>query len=122
MTTLYGVLADLTVVLHLAFVGFVALGGFAVIRWHWLAWAHIPAIVWAVLLEWMNLVCPLTPWELHLRELAGHPGYEGGFITHYLLPLLYPPSLTRPVQILLGAFVIAINLAVYGRLWYRRRR
>ena len=122
---MYGILADVSVVAHLAFVGFVGLGGALVLRWNWLAWVHVPSIVWAVLVEWLNLVCPLTLWEQRLRELAGQSvglnAEEGGFIAHYLVPLLYPPGLTRPLQIALGALVITINVAVYARLWHLRR-
>lgn len=121
MTAVYGFLADALVVVHLAFIGFVGLGGFLVLRWHWLAWEHLPCVTWGVLVEWFDLVCPLTPWEQRLRHLADHPGYDGGFIEHYLAPILYPPDLTRPTQVLLGGLVVAINVAVYARLWHLRR-
>ena len=121
MTCMYGILADATLIVHLMFIGFVTLGGLLVWRWHWLAWAHIPATAWAVTVEWLNLLCPLTPWEQHFRELAGRAVYQGDFIEHYLRPLLYPSGLTRSLQILLGAILIAINVAIYARLWFLRR-
>jgi len=113
----YSLLADMAVIVHLGFVAFVALGGFLVWRWRRLAWIHIPCAMWAVLVEWLNLVCPLTPLEQHLRTLAGEPGYQGGFVEHYLVPLLYPPGLTRVLQLLIAALVVAVNIAVYARLW-----
>ncbi|MDH3643842.1 MAG: DUF2784 domain-containing protein [Gammaproteobacteria bacterium] len=121
MTYLYGILADATLIAHLMFIAFVTLGGFLVWRWHWLAWAHIPAIGWAVAVEWLNLLCPLTPWEQHFRHLAGRAVYSGDFIDHYVRSLLYPSGLTRSLQMLLGAILIAINVAVYLRLWFLRR-
>lgn len=122
MSVIYGGLADTLVALHLAFVAFATLGGLLVLRWPRLAWGHIPVVVWAVAVEWLNLICPLTPLEQHLRALAGRAAYEGGFIEHYVLPLLYPSSLTRSLQITLGALVVVINVAVYARLWYLRYR
>lgn len=122
MSALYGTLADLLVVLHLLFVGFVIFGGFLTIRWHRVAWAHLPAVAWAVLVEWAGWVCPLTPWEVSLRSLAGESGYQGDFLAHYILPLLYPEALTRTTQLLLGAAALVLNGAIYGSWWYLRQR
>jgi hypothetical protein len=111
----YGVAADLLVVAHLAFVGFVVLGGFAVPRWPRLAWAHVPAVAWGVGIELTGAICPLTPMEQWLRIEAGAVGYEGDFIAHYLLPVLYPAGLTRQAQWVLGALAGGINLIAYVR-------
>jgi hypothetical protein len=83
------------------------------LRWPWVAAVHLPAAVWGALIELRGGVCPLTPLENSLRASAGQAGYEGGFIEHYLLPVLYPAGLTRGVQLGLGALVIAVNLVVY---------
>ena len=120
----YKLAADAVVLLHLGFVLFVVAGGLLVLRWHRIALLHLPAVVWAVLLEFYGWLCPLTPLELGLRVAGGQSGYSGGFVEHYILPLLYPAGLDRPLQIAMGSFVVAINLAVYGwLLWrlYRRR-
>ena len=119
---MYSLLADLVVTLHLAFVGFVVLGGLAVWRWPRLAWVHVPAVVWGVGIELSGAVCPLTPWESWLRHRAGDTGYQGDFIDRYLLPLLYPVGLTRTGQVVLGCIVIAVNAVAYGWVWSRRRR
>ncbi len=111
---LYGLAADLLVVVHLGFVAFVVLGGFAIPRWPRLAWAHLPAVAWGVGIELTGAICPLTPLELWLRMEAGAAGYEGDFIAHYLLPVLYPAGLTRRAQFVLGALACGINVAVYG--------
>ena len=117
----YRTLADLVLVVHLAFVLFVVLGGALVLRWPKLAWVHLPAAGWGALIEFAGWICPLTPLEQRLRVLAGQAGYEGGFIEHYVTAWLYPAGLTRTVQLVLGAAVIAVNLAVYARLLRRRR-
>ena len=121
----YRLFADVVVVIHALFVVFVVLGGLTVLRWPRLAWLHLPAAAWGALIEFAGLICPLTPFEKWLRERAGQAAYEGGFIQHYLLPVLYPPGLTRQTQVVLGLIVVAINLAVYGwlvRRWALRRR
>lgn len=118
---LYSLLADLVVVVHLAFVVFVVLGGLLVLRRGWVAWLHVPAAVWGALIELFGWICPLTPLEQWLRRRAGEAGYQGGFVEHYLLPILYPGELTREIQVMLGVAVLVLNLAVYGRVLWRRR-
>lgn len=115
---LYRLLADLLVVLHAAFVAFVAVGGLLVLRWRRLAWIHVPVAAWGALISFAGWVCPLTPWEQHLRRLGGEAGggYTGGFIEHYLLPALYPQGLTRSHQVVLGLAVLLVNGAIYARV------
>ena len=113
-------IANLLVLLHLAFVGFVVLGALLVLRWPRLAWIHLPCVLWGALIEFAGWVCPLTPLEIRFRQLGGQAGYAGGFIEHYLLPVLYPQNLTRPVQVALGTLVLILNAATYRRLWRRR--
>ncbi|MDQ8022873.1 MAG: DUF2784 domain-containing protein [Moraxellaceae bacterium] len=113
-------LADAVLVLHLAFVLFALLGGLLALRWRWLAWLHLPALAWGMWIELSGGICPLTPVENALRQRGGEAGYAGGFIEHYLLPLLYPPGLTRETQWVLAAVLAAVNLAVYCRLLWRR--
>jgi hypothetical protein len=72
--------------------------------------------LWGVLIEWFGWMCPLTPLEYRLRRLAGEAGYSGGFIDHYIVPLVYPAGLTRSMQIGLGVFILVMNLIVYGRV------
>lgn len=109
-------LADLLVTLHLAFAAFVVFGGFLAWKWRWAVLAHLPALVWGFWIETSGRICPLTPLENHLRHLAGEAGYQGGFLEHYVVPILYPPGLTRPDQWVLAALLLAINLLAYGTL------
>ena len=122
MSTLYAVLANLTVAAHLLFVVFVMLGGLLVVRWLRIAWVHVPCAAWGALVELMGWVCPLTPLERALRERAGEATYATPFLEHYLIPLLYPGALTREIQLALGVGVVALNLAVYAVVWRRRMR
>lgn len=115
-------LADTTLVVHLFFVLFVVLGGLLVLRWRWLAWVHVPAVIWGTFVELTGRICPLTPLELWLRDLGGEEGYEGGFIEHYITSWIYPEGLTRGFQIALGIGALAINLLVYGFVLLRKRR
>ena len=114
--------ADLVLVFHLAFVVFVLLGGSLVLIRPWLALVHLPAVTWAVLLEFLGWICPLTPLEQDLRRAAGQAGYEGGFVEHYLVPILYPPGLTPSIQWVLGGIVLVVNLAFYSVLIRRLRQ
>lgn len=118
-TVLYRVLADLVVVVHVAFILFAVLGGLLMLRWKRCAWIHVPAVLWAALIAFAGWVCPLTPLENWLRERGGAIGYSSGFTEHYILPVLYPIMLTRRLQIVLGLFVLSVNLGLYG--WVLRR-
>jgi hypothetical protein len=113
-------LADATVALHFAFIAFVVLGGLLVLRKPYVAWLHLPAVAWVVWLELTGAICPLTPLENYFRSRAGQAGYEGGFIDHYLMPVIYPAGLTPQIQTILGIAVLVLNIAVYAILWRRR--
>jgi hypothetical protein len=117
----YQFLADLLLIIHFAFILFVVGGGLFALRYRFLVLLHLPALVWGVYVELSGRICPLTPWENRLRRLAGEEGYSGGFIEHYLLPVIYPQDLTRELQIGLGFSLAAINVVVYAVLLYRYR-
>lgn len=119
---LFRALADAVLLLHLAFVLFVVAGGLLALRWRWMPWLHLPALAWAVWIEFSGRICPLTPLENWLRRAGGKGGYAGGFVEHYVLPVLYPDGLTRELQWTLGAGLVLLNLLVYGWLLWRRRR
>ena len=119
---LYRSLADALVVIHLGFVVFALFGGFLVLKCQKVIWGHIPAMLWAIGIEFSGWVCPLTPLENWLRQQAGESGYQVGFIEHYLMPILYPPGLSRELQVLLGTIVLLLNLAIYSWIWHRRKQ
>jgi hypothetical protein len=118
----YGIAASAIVVIHFLFVLFVVFGGLLVLKWPVFVWAHIPAVIWGALIEFFGWTCPLTPLENRLRIAGGREAYSGGFIEHYMLPLLYPPGLTRDTQFLLGALVVVLNVAIYSFILLRLLR
>jgi hypothetical protein len=112
-------LADALVAAHLAFVVFVVAGGLLVLRRRGWAALHLPAVAWGAYAEISGTLCPLTPLENSLRLKAGDAGYAGGFVEHYIIPLLYPEALTPRLQVALGLTVIAVNVVVYALAWRR---
>jgi hypothetical protein len=118
----FGVLAGVLVGAHLAFAIFAAAGGLLVLRWPRLAWAHLPAVTWAVYIEVTGGVCPLTPLENEWRQRAGLDRYSGDFIAQYVFPALYPEGLTAAAQFAIGVLVLVVNSAVYAWLFLETRR
>ena len=116
------ILAHGVVLVHATFVVFVVVGGVLVARWPRMAWLHVPAVVWAVGLEWTGGICPLTPLENDFRARAGLSPYTGDFVGRYVWPVLYPAGLTRRAQIVLGSVALGLNIVVYGLLWRVRKR
>ena len=110
---MYGILAGAVIITHFLFIAFVAAGGLLVWRWPRLAWIHLPAVVWGIVVELTGWICPLTPLENHLRRLSHGRSYSGGFIEQYFIPVIYPANLTASTQYILGGLVIAINLVIY---------
>jgi hypothetical protein len=119
---IFRLLADLVVLVHLAFVVFVVVGGLLALKWRWVVWLHLPAAIWGALIEFGGWICPLTPLENWLRNQGGEEGYAGGFIQHYMVPVLYPDGLTREIQIVLGLAVVILNLVVYTLLFRQARQ
>jgi Protein of Unknown function (DUF2784) len=117
----YKAAADVLVVIHLLFIGFVVGGVFLAWRWPRIVWAHIPAVIYGALVEFAGFTCPLTLLENDLRRRAGQAGYHGGFIAHYLVRVIYPPGLTRGLQVGLGVLVLLIMVGGYwGAALHRR--
>lgn len=115
-------LADAVVVFHVIFIAFAIGGGVLVLRWGRVMWVHLPAVAWAVLVEVLSWPCPLTPLENHFRRRGGEAGYPGGFVEHYVWPVVYPEGLTDRTQFFIGGFVFAVNAAVYAIVFSRHVR
>jgi len=113
--------ADAVLVAHLLFILFAALGALLVVWRARLAWLHLPALAWAVWIVATHGICPLTPLENSLRRAAGEAGYPGGFIDHYLVPLIYPPGLTPGQQTWIACALAASNALLYGWALLRKR-
>lgn len=121
----YKFLADAIVVAHLAFVAFAIFGAVLVLRWPRLMIAHLPSVAWVIYVAAMNATCPLTPLENDLRDKAGDVQYEGGFVDHYIEPVLYPAGLTAEIQHWMAVGVFGLNVGCYAAVtvrWRRRRR
>jgi len=114
-------MVEVLVLVHFAFILFVVLGGLLLFRWPWLIRAHLPAAVWGALAEALGWVCPLTPLENRFRLQAGLQGYEGDFVSRYLLPLVYPEGLDRDLQLVLAGLVVIINATVYLLVFKKER-
>ena len=119
---LYIIGAYITVIIHLLFILFVPLGGLlALWRKRW-ALVHLPAFIYGTLISFFGWVCPLTPLENWLREQGGLAGYRGGFIEHYLLPIVYPENLDRGKAAVMGIAVLLVNLVIYRLVWKKFRK
>jgi hypothetical protein len=115
-------MADLVLVLHLAFIVFVVVGGLFALRWRWAPLVHLPAALWGVFIELSGGDCPLTPLENAFRLAAGATGYSAGFVEHYLVPIIYPASLSHSTQLVLAGLVVLANAIVYTAVWRRSTR
>jgi hypothetical protein len=116
----YGLAAGLILVLHLLFIAFVIFGGVLSLHRTCWTWLHLPAVIWAVWVEWSGWTCPLTPLENHFRKLAFDQGYQEGFIEHYLVPLIYPEQLTISLRWFFAGLILVTNVLVY--VWVLRKR
>ena len=110
----YALLADLVLIVHATFIVFVVLGGLLVLWRRAVIWLHLPAAAWGILIEFQGWICPLTFIENDLRRAAGGSDYPGGFIDHYLTPLVYPAALTHETQVMLGSATLLVNVVVYA--------
>jgi hypothetical protein len=96
---LYRIIADIVLMAHIAFVGFVVLGlGLIILgglqRWAWIRnprfrFSHLAAIGVVVAQAWIGVICPLTNLEMALRERARDVIYAGSFVAFWLQRLLY---------------------------------
>jgi len=92
-------LADTILVVHVLIVCFVVFGLVAIylgwqLKWQWIRnrafrILHLLAIGIVVVQSWADVICPLTIWEMTLREEAGSATYSGSFIQYWLQNLLY---------------------------------
>ncbi len=95
----FSVLADITLALHVSFVIFVVVGlllvyvgffaGWNWVRNFWFRVVHLTGIGVVVLQSWLGIICPLTTFEMWLRDNAGQGTYSGSFIQYWLQTILY---------------------------------
>jgi hypothetical protein len=118
---LFRLAADAVLSIHLAFILFALVGAVIAARWRWIPIVHLPVAAWGFFVELTGRICPLTNLENYLRIKAGQSGYTESFVEHYLTAIIYPAGLTREIQLVLAGVVIAVNLAIYGWLFIRKR-
>jgi len=119
---LYRLLADAILLFHLFFILFALFGGLFILWRKWIVFVHLPTAVWATLAGFTGWICPLTPLEKSFREASGEMGYSGGFIEHYITPIIYPAALDMDMHLVLGYIALAINLVIYALVIYHYRR
>ncbi|HEY5682521.1 MAG TPA: DUF2784 domain-containing protein [Sulfuricaulis sp.] len=122
-------LADLALALHAAFILFVVGGQFLIMAgwalgWGWsrcriFRWLHLLSIGFVVLEAWFGVICPLTTLESEFRLLAGLPGYENGFIRHWLHRLIF---YSAPGWVFTGIYTAFAGLVVVTWFLYPPRR
>jgi hypothetical protein len=114
--------ASAVALLHGAAVLFMLTGSLLALRWPRVLWLHVPVSLAILGIYLTGSDCPLTTWELDLREQAGEPGYTGGFIGHYITePLGFPIEATS-TQLGIYALALLPNLIGYGLLLTRGLR
>ena len=115
--------ADVVVTTHFLLIVFMVTGGFLARRHRWVTFPHLAAVVYAAVIETAGFTCPLTPLEKSLRTSAGQAGYDGGFVEHYMVRVIYPGGLTTGVRLLLvGGLLIATSIAYREHLKCLRPR
>lgn len=112
----YRVLADAVMLVHLAFIVFVAVGALLAWRWPRLALAHLPALAWGVGTVTIGFPCPLTSLEKALDRRADGDVYDGGFIDRYVEDVVYPGEYSSTLR----AFAAALVVIGYVGLRHRR--
>ncbi len=117
MAILFRFLANLTYFVHLFFIIFSVFGALICIRWPKLILLHIPCLTWATLIWFFRWSCPLTPLEKYFLEQAGLSTYEGGFIAHYIYPLIYVGGFTYSEIVILGILLILGNILAYTLIY-----
>ncbi|MFZ2490898.1 MAG: DUF2784 domain-containing protein [Thermoanaerobaculia bacterium] len=115
------VFAELVLLAHFGFVLFAVFGGLLVLQSRRWAWIHVPAVIWASIVNLASWTCPLTPVEQAFRSAAGQAGYTGGFVEHYIGPLVYPGGMPRRLELVAAFSVVAWNVIVYATVLMRRR-
>ena len=114
----YDWVATTALVLHLLFLGYLALGGFLAWRWPRSFLVHAAVVRGGLGSVVVGYGCPLTAVESWARVQAGGSGLrDGGFIAHYLTGVVYPERWL----VLAQAVVAALVLVSWTGLWRRRR-
>jgi hypothetical protein len=112
--------ADAVLVVHFLFALFAVFGGFLALADLRVMLVHLPAVVWSSAVNLANWTCPLTPLEKNLRLRAGQQAFQGGWIEHYLEPLVRPLGMPRRMELIAGISVVVWNMMVYAIVYSAR--
>ena len=112
--------ADIVLIFHAAFALFAVCGALLVYYNGWFAVMHVPVVAWSSIVNLMRWTCPLTPLEKNLRARAGQLPYEGGWIQHYLEPMVRPLGMPRRLELVAGVSILVWNLCLYGIIGWTR--
>lgn len=114
----FRLLADLTMLLHLAYLVFVVLGGYLALWWRtWVIVPHVLAAGWGFATVLLRLDCPLTWVENWAREQAGQEQLPAaGFIDHYLEGVVYPAEYTLQIQVAAALLVVVSWVLLWRRV------
>jgi hypothetical protein len=125
---LFSLAADALLVTHALFVAFVVLGLLLIVagrllcwRWvrnPWFRTLHLLAIGVVVLQSWLGVICPLTIWEMELRQQAGEPVYGTSFVAYWLEKILYYDA---PPWIFAVCYSVFLLLVLATWIWVRPR-
>ena len=119
---MYELAAEIILIIHFLFIIFVIFGALLFFVAKKIVFIHIPAIIWGTYIELTHSICPLTyleNWFLHKANLTT---YSEGFIQNYLVPIVYPVSLTKDLQIYLGITLIVINIIIYAFIFNKLKK
>lgn len=118
-------LADIILIVHVLFAGFVVFGLVAIflgyfLNWPWMRnklfrFSHLIAIGKIVVQSWFGVICPLTIWEMELRSMGGGEVYAGSFVQYWLHALLFysaPEWVFITVYTVFGILVVASWIVV----------
>lgn len=124
--SLYLLAADALLIAHTMFVAFVVFGLLLILAgklfsWRWVRnrtfrIAHLLAIGVVVVQSWLGAICPLTTWEMALRERAGDTVYGGTFVSHWLETILY---YNAPAWVFVVCYTAFGLLVVFSWFWVR---
>jgi hypothetical protein len=114
-------LAHAVAVLHAAVVLFMLTGSLLALRRPALVRLHAPVALVVLGINLTGAPCPLTTVELALRERAGAPPYDGGFLGHFLFGPAGLDVGDPAVQVGMYTVALGLNAVGYGLLITRAR-
>lgn len=117
----YDVMAGVVLAVHLVWILWVMFGALFTRQRPLLSGFHVVSLAYGVVIEVGPWPCPLTLAEQWLQSMHGTTPYTESFLVHYLCVLVYP-DVSETVLVWGAVAVAALNVSVYGRRFWRKRR